>query len=93
MIYENDELSDAGDCGLDEDFDVSVPISMVRHASGDIDIVVVDLSRQDDSGCFDERRIRFSAQAAAQLIDSICASTDNPHILFGDERPAMATLH
>ena len=92
MIFENNEQSDAWD-SPDEAFDVSVPISMVRHPSGDIDIVVIDLMQQDEGGCFAERRIRFSAQAAVQLFDAIGGAVQNKHVLFGDERPDTATLH
>ena len=92
VIFENNEQSDAWD-SPDEPFDVSVPVSMVRHASGDIDIVVIDLMQQDESGCFAERRIRFSAPAAAQLLDAISGAVQSRHVLFGDERPETATLH
>lgn len=92
MIFENNEPSDAWD-SPDEAFDVSVPVSMVQHASGDIDIVVIDLMQQDESGCFAERRIRFSAQAAIQLLDAIGGAVQSKHVLFGDERPERATLH
>lgn len=92
MIFENDEPSDAWD-SPDEAFKVSVPVSMIQHASGDIDIVVIDLMRQDESERFAERRIRFSAQAAIQLLDAISGAVQNKHVLLGDERPEMATLH
>lgn len=92
MIYENNEQSDAWD-SPDDTFNVSVPISMVQHSSGDIDIVVIDLMQQDESGCFAERRIRFSAQAAVQLLDAIGGAVQSKLVLFGDERPETATLH
>lgn len=92
VIFENNEPSDAWD-SPDEAFNVSVPVSMVQHASGDIDIVVIDLMQRDESECFAERRIRFSAQAAIQLLDAISGAVHSKHVLFGDERPEMATLH
>lgn len=92
MIFENNEQSDAWD-SPDEACNVSVPISMVQHTSGDIDIVVIDLMQRDESGCFAERRIRFSAPAAAQLLEAISSAVQSKHVLFGDERPEMATLH
>lgn len=92
MIYENNDQFDPWDTP-DDAFSVSVPVSMVHHSSGDIDILVIDLAQQDESGCFAERRIRFSAQAAAQLLDAMSGDVQSGHVLFGDERPAMATLH
>jgi hypothetical protein len=92
VIFENDELSEAWD-SPDEAYDVSVPVSMVMHSSGDIDIVVVDLMQRDDRGCFAERRIRFSSHAAAQLIDAIGGTVTSKHVLFGDERPERVALH
>ncbi|HZZ76947.1 MAG TPA: hypothetical protein VFE62_00425 [Gemmataceae bacterium] len=92
VFYENDEQSDPWDTP-DDAFSVSVPVSMVHHSSGDIDILVIDLMHQGESGCFAERRIRFSAQAAAQLVDAMTGAVQSGHVLFGDERPAMATLH
>ena len=92
MIFENNELSDAWDAP-DEASNVSVPISMVLHASGAIDIVVIDLMQQDERGCLAERRIRFSPQAASQFLDTIGNTVQGGHILFGDERPDSATLH
>lgn len=94
MIIENDDLSDAWD-SPDETINVSVPISTVLHPSGDIDIVVIDLMREDDRECLAERRIRFSAYAASQFLDAIggSLSEQSKHVLFGDERPVTATLH
>jgi hypothetical protein len=92
VFYENDEQSDPWDAP-DDAFSVSVPVSMVHHSSGDIDILVIDLMHQDESGCFAERRIRFSAQAAAQLLDAMSGAVESGHVLFGGVRPAMATLH
>lgn len=94
MIIENDDLSDAWD-SPDETINVSVPISTVLHPSGDIDIVVIDLMREDDRECLAERRIRFSAYAASQFLDAIGGSLSDQrkHVLFGDERPVTATLH
>ncbi|RDU97997.1 hypothetical protein [Trinickia dinghuensis] len=91
MIFEN-ELSDAWDVP-DETVNVSVPISMIRHPSGEIHIVVIDLMPEQEHDCLAERRIRFSAQAAAQLRDAIGGMAQSGHVLFGDERPATATLH
>lgn len=94
MIFENDELSDAWD-SADEAMNLSVPVSMVLHPSGDIDVVVIDLMREDERECLAERRIRFSAYAASQFLDAIGSSvkTQSMHVLFGDERPVIATLH
>lgn len=92
MIFENDELSDAWE-SPDESNNVSVPISMVMHSSGAIDIVVIDLMEHDERGCFAERRIRFSPQAATQLLDTMGNTVQSGHVLFGDERPEKATLH
>jgi hypothetical protein len=92
VIFENNELSDAWD-SPDEASSVSVPVSMVLHASGAIDIVVIDLMQQDESGCLAERRIRFSPQAASQFLDTLGNTVQSGHILFGDERPETATLH
>lgn len=94
VIFENDELSDAWD-SPDDAMNISVPVSMVLHPSGDIDVVVIDLMRDDERECLAERRIRFTAHAAAQFLDAIgsSAKAQSTHILFGDERPVMATLH
>jgi hypothetical protein len=92
VIFENNELSDVWDAP-DESNNVSVPVSMVMHASGAIDIVVVDLTEHDERGCFAERRIRFSPQAAAQFLDTMSNTVQSGHVLFGDERPEKATLH
>lgn len=92
MIFESNEPSDAWDAP-DEPSNVSVPVSMVLHPSGAIDIVVIDLMQQDERGCLAERRIRFSPQAASQLLDTIGNTVQNGHMLFGDERPDTATLH
>lgn len=92
MFFESNELSDTWD-SPDESDNVSVPISMVLHSSGAIDIVVIDLAHHDESGCFEERRIRFSPEAAAQLLDTMGDTVQPGHVLFGDERPERATLH
>jgi hypothetical protein len=92
VIFENEELSDAYD-SPDEPMNVSVPISMVLHSSGEISVVVIDLMREDERQCFAERTIRFSAHAAAQFLDAMGNTVQSGHLLFGDERPAMATLH
>lgn len=94
VIFENDQLSDAWD-SEDEAINVSVPVSMVLHASGEIHIVVVDVVREDERECLAERRIRFSARAASQFIAAIGSAMNRPgsHILFGDERPLTETLH
>lgn len=45
VIFENNELSDTWD-SPDDAGSVSVPVSMVLHASGAIEIVVIDLMQQ-----------------------------------------------
>lgn len=93
MIFENEELSEVCE-SPDEAMNVSVPVSMVLHSSGEISVVVIDLMREDESQCFAERTIRFSAHAAAQFLDAMGNTVQkSEHLLFGDERPAMATLH
>jgi hypothetical protein len=92
VIFENNELSDTWD-SPDDAGSVSVPVSMVLLASGAIEIVVIDLMQQDESGCLAERRIRFSPQAASQFLDTLGNTVQSGHLLFGDERPDTATLH
>ncbi|NRO98288.1 hypothetical protein GWC77_20395 [Paraburkholderia sp. NMBU_R16] len=92
MIFENEEPSDVCE-SPDEAVNVSVPVSMVLHSSGEISVVVIDLMREDERPCFAERTIRFSAHAAAQFLDAMGSTVQSGHLLFGDERPATATLH
>ncbi len=93
MIFENEELSDDVYETPDEAMNVSVPISMILHSSGEISVVVIDLKQEDELQCFAERTIRFSAHAAAQFLDAMGSTVQSGHLLFGDERPERATLH
>ena len=92
MAFENNVLSDVWD-SPDESVNMCVPVSMFLYSSGEIHIVVIDLTQEDEHERLAERRIRFSAQAAAQLIDAIRGPVKTTHLLFGDERPPAATLH
>lgn len=91
MIYEK-EPSDTWDWP-DEIVNVSVPVSMMRHASGAMDMLVVDLIDDEEREQCVQRRVRFSAQAAAQFLDAIGRRGESGHLLLGDERPVTATLH
>jgi len=91
VIYEN-ELSEGWDWP-DDTLDVSVPVSMIRYPTGEMDMVVLDLTAEAEHEHLAERRVRFSARAAAQFLDAIGSHGQPGYILFGDERPVNATLH
>jgi hypothetical protein len=68
--------------------EISAPVSMALHPSGEMDVIFFDSPRACDQQV--KQRIRFSPLAAAQFLDAINAAAESGHIIFGrDDAPSF----
>lgn len=70
--------------------EVSSPVSMHLHPSGQMDVVFFDKPTGDKPQVM--RTVRFSPLAASQFLDAIHAAVEHGHIFF-DEDPISLFLH
>ncbi|MDQ7980292.1 hypothetical protein QYH69_23920 [Paraburkholderia sp. SARCC-3016] len=64
--------------------EISSPVSIALHPSGEMDVIFCNLARTSDQQT--KERIRFTPFAASQFLDAIHAAVRNGNIHFGVEQ-------
>ncbi|HEV3425353.1 MAG TPA: hypothetical protein VG105_16545 [Paraburkholderia sp.] len=63
--------------------EISSPVSIALHPSGEMDVIFFDSLADGDQHV--KQRIRFGPRAAAQFLDAINAAAEGGHIVFGND--------